>query len=349
MLELSQIFELASKKKASDVHLVVGLPPIIRVDAKLHQVKGEPPVTRDSAAKLIFRLLEPQQKERLVQEKELDISYQLKDETRFRVNCHYEKNNLGLVARIIPSVVPNLEDIDATSTIFNLARLDQGLILVTGPTGHGKSTTLAAMVDLINTEQSAHIVTLEDPIEFIFRPKKCIVRQRQLGTDMQSFAQGLKHILRQDPDVIMVGEMRDLETVAATITLAETGHLVLATLHTLNAAQTIDRIIDIFPPYQQAQVKLQLSMTLRGIVSQRLLPKSGGGRVAAREILINNPAVANMIRESKISQIKTAIQTSADEGMVTMDNALLKLYKDRMLDPAVAEAYISDASLLKKL
>ena len=349
MLELSQIFELAAKKAASDVHLVVGSPPIIRIDGRLHEIKNEAPVTRVSAEKLIYKLLEPQQKERLVQEKELDVSYQLKDETRFRVNCHYEKNNLGLVARIIPSVVPKLEDIGATPTIFNLTRLDEGLILVTGPTGHGKSTTLAAMVDLINTEQSAHIVTLEDPIEFIFRPKKCIIRQRQLGTDMLSFAQGLKHILRQDPDVIMVGEMRDLETVAATITLAETGHLVLATLHTLNAAQTIDRIIDSFPPHQQAQVKLQLSMTLRGIISQKLLPKVGGGRVAAREILINNPAVANMIRENKIAQIKTAIQTSADEGMITMDNALLKLYKDSMIDPEVAEAYIYDTSLLKKL
>ena len=349
MLELSQLFELAAKKAASDVHIVVGLPPIIRVDGALHEIKGEEPITKESAEKLIFKLLEPQQKERLVQEKELDVSFQLKDETRFRVNCHYEKNNLGLVARIIPSIVPNLEDINASPIIFDLARLNQGLILVTGPTGHGKSTTLAAMVDLINSEQSAHIVTLEDPIEFIFRPKKCIIRQRQLGTDMLSFAHGLKHILRQDPDIIMVGEMRDLETVAATITLAETGHLVLATLHTLNAAQTIDRIIDIFPPYQQAQVKLQLSITLRGIISQRLLPKSSGGRVAAREILINNAAVANMIRENKISQIKTTIQTSADEGMITMDNALLKLYKENMIEPEVAEAYISDTSLLKKL
>lgn len=349
MLELTQLFELAAKKAASDVHIVVGMPPIIRVDGQLHKIKGEEPVTRESAEKLIFKLLEPQQKERLVQEKELDVSFQLKDETRFRVNCHYEKNNLGLVARIIPSTVPKLEDIKASPIIFNLARLNQGLILVTGPTGHGKSTTLAAMVDLINTEQSAHIVTLEDPIEFIFRPKKCIIRQRQLGTDMQSFDQGLKHVLRQDPDVIMVGEMRDLETIAATITLAETGHLVLATLHTLNAAQTIDRIIDIFPPHQQAQVKLQLSITLRGIISQRLLPRIDGGRIAAREILINNPAVANMIRENKISQIKTAIQTSADEGMITMDNALLKLYKEHLIDPEVAEAYISDSSLLKKL
>lgn len=349
MMNLQQVFELATKKKASDVHLIVGKPPIVRIDGSLHEIKNEPPVTHESAEKLIFTLLDAKQKERLIQEKELDVSFQLKDETRFRVNCHYEKNHLGMVARIIPSSIPNMDDIAAGETLYKFARLNEGLVLITGPTGHGKSTTLAAIVDLINSEKSAHIVTLEDPIEFIFKPKKSIIRQRQLGIDMLSFAQGLKHILRQDPNVIMIGEMRDLETVGAAITMAETGHLVLATLHTINASQTIDRIIDIFPPYQQDQVKLQLSITLRGIVSQTLLPKIDGGRVAAREMLVNTPAVANMIRENKVAQIRTAIQTSAEQGMITMDHAILNLYKEKMIDAETAEAHIADPSLLRKL
>lgn len=349
MMNLQQIFELATKKKASDVHLVVGKPPIIRIDGSLHELKNEPPVTSESAEKLIYAILDPKQKERLIQEKELDVSFQSKDETRFRVNCHYEKSHLGMVARIIPSITPTMDDIDASEILYKFARMREGLVLVTGPTGHGKSTTLAALIDLINNEKSAHIVTLEDPIEFIFKPIKCIIRQRQLGVDMLSFAEGLKHILRQDPNIIMVGEMRDLITVGTAITLAETGHLVLATLHTINASQTIDRIIDIFPPYQQDQVKLQLSITLRGIISQKLLPRSGGGRVAGREILVNTPAVANMIRENKIAQIRTAIQTSADQGMVTMDHAILNLYKEKQIDAETAEAHITDTSLLKKL
>lgn len=348
-MNLQQVFDLATSKKASDVHIVVGKPPIIRIDATLHEVKDEPPVTSESAEKLIYAILDPQQKERLIQEKDLDLSFQSKDETRFRVNCHYEKGHLGLVARIIPSTTPTMEDIAADETLYEFARLREGLVLVTGPTGHGKSTTLAAIIDLINNERSAHIVTLEDPIEFIFKPKKSIIRQRQLGIDMLSFAEGLKHILRQDPNVIMVGEMRDLITVGTAITLAETGHLVLATLHTINAAQTIDRIIDIFPPYQQDQIKLQLSITLRGIVSQKLLPRVDGGRVAAREMLVNTPAVANMIRENKIAQIRTAIQTSAEQGMITMDHAILNLYKDKQITAETAEAHIADPSLLKKL
>jgi twitching motility protein PilT len=223
--------------------------------------------------------------------------------------------------------------------VSDLIRAEQGLILVTGPTGCGKSTSLAAMIEAINGERAANIITLEDPIEFLFELKRSLVKQRQLGTDMVTFAAGLKHVLRQDPNVIMVGEMRDLETIGTTITLAETGHLVLATLHTHNASQTVDRIVDVFPPYQQPQVRLQLSMSLNGIISQQLLPRAGGGRVAARELLINTPAVANLIRENKIPQIKTAIQTSAEEGMFTMDQDVKRLLGEGLITEAVAQAH----------
>ena len=244
------------------------------------------------------------------------------------------------MARVITSELPSMEEIGMPQMAYEMTRSRQGLILVTGPTGCGKSTTLAAMINLINKERVANIVTLEDPIEFIFEADKSVIMQRQLGTDMSSFASALKHVLRQDPNVIMVGEMRDLETIAATLTLAETGHLVLATLHTHNAAQTIDRIVDVFPPYQQNQIRMQLSMSLNGVISQQLLPKLDGGRIAAREIMINTPAIANIIRENKIPQIKTAIQTSAGDGMVTLEQDLKRLLKDGLVDKEVVEYYL---------
>ncbi|MDO8260861.1 MAG: type IV pilus twitching motility protein PilT, partial [Candidatus Magasanikbacteria bacterium] len=233
--------------------------------------------------------------------------------------------------------------------VYNLLDLKQGLILVTGPTGCGKSTALAAMVDYINTSRFCNIITFEDPIEYIFEPKQSIIIQRQLGSDMNTFAAGLKHALRQDPNVIMVGEMRDLETIATTITLAETGHLVLATLHTYNASQTIDRIIDIFPPHQQGQVRMQLSMTLAGIVSQRLLPSvTGEGRIATREILLNTPAVSNIIRENKIAQLKTVIETGSRQGMVSLDQDLQRLYKENLVTKEIAQSYMDNPELLEK-
>jgi len=248
---------------------------------------------------------------------------------------------MGLSARTIPSVIPKMEDIAMPEVVYNLCNLDGGLILVTGPTGCGKSTSLAAMIDYINQTRKVNIITLEDPIEFIFKPIKSIIKQRQLGSDMISFQNGLVHVLRQDPNVIMVGEMRDLDTIATTITLAETGHLVFATLHTYSAAQTIDRIIDIFPPHQQNQIRMQISITLKGIIAQKLLPQQSGGRIAVREVLMNNPAIANLIRENKVSQIKTAIQTSAKDGMISMDNALLKLYKEGSITQEVLDQNLS--------
>jgi twitching motility protein PilT len=253
------------------------------------------------------------------------------------------------VARVITADIPTMEDLKIPKVVYNLLDLNQGLILVTGPTGCGKSTTLASMVNYININKFSNIITLEDPIEYLFSSQKSLIMQRQLGRDMLNFSSGLRHALRQDPDVIMVGEMRDLETIATTITLAETGHLVLATLHTYNAAQTVDRIIDIFPPHQQGQIRTQLSMTLAGVISQRLLPKIDGGRIAAREIMVNNPAISNIIRENKVAQIHTVIETSSREGMVSLDQDVKRLYSEKLITKEVARSYMDNPEVLDKV
>lgn len=348
MKQIDTIFKAAVEQKASDIHLTVDNPPIFRIDGELTPFSAVKPITDASIEELIFSIATEKQKQHLLTQRDLDLSYEIDDLVRFRVNCFWERNHLGLVARIIPPTIPTMEELLMPKIIFDLMQLKQGLVLVTGPTGCGKSTSLAAMINMVNQERAAHIITLEDPIEFIYPPHagKSLIAQRQLGTDMLSFAQALKYVLRQDPNVILVGEMRDLETIAATITLAETGHLVLATLHTHNASQTVDRIIDVFPPYQQAQVRLQLSLFLKGILSQQLLPKIGGGRIAAREVLINTPAIANLIRENKIPQMKTVIQTSAEDGMFTMDQDLKRLFEDGYITKEVAQSYMVTPSLL---
>lgn len=339
-LKVDDYFRKASETGASDLHLIVGKPPILRIDGELKIIPNETELTRESMEKLVLPMLNDQENERFLRKRELDISHEIVGLSRYRVNLHFEKDNIGMVARVISSKIPSLDSLEMPPIIHQLLQRQSGLILVTGPTGCGKSTSLAAMLHTINEERFANIITFEDPIEFIHSPAKSIIKQRQLGSDIVTFADGLKHVLRQDPNVIMVGEMRDLETVATTITLAETGHLVLATLHTHNASQTIDRIIDIFPPYQQSQVRLQLSISLSAVISQKLLPKLGGGRAAIREIMINNPAVANTIRENKIPQLRTVIQTSAREGMVTMDQALKEALQKGIIDEATALAYL---------
>ena len=347
-MTLKEIFENGIRQKASDIHIIVGEAPIIRVNGQLIKTKKINPINRKKAEELILSILTNKQKEQYLAKRELDLAYALDNGERFRINLHFEKGNPGLVARIINNKVPSMEEITMPQIVYELSRLQQGLIILTGPTGCGKSTSLAAIINLINSERACNIITLEDPIEFIFNPIKSIIRQRQYGFDFLSFPDALKHVLRQDPNVIMVGEMRDLETIASTITLAETGHLVLATLHTPNAAQTVDRIIDIFPPYQQDQIRIQLSMSLVAVIAQQLLPaKDNAGRIAVREIMINTPAVANLIRENKIAQLKTVIQTSSDDGMMTMDQSLKELLKDNKISREIAEQYATSPSALK--
>ncbi|MDD5625613.1 MAG: type IV pilus twitching motility protein PilT [Patescibacteria group bacterium] len=339
-MTLDEIFEGAVALKASDVHLANGLPAFFRVDGVLRPIQNWPIFDHEIILKLAEPIMTPAQKEVLLKKKNLDLSYQIKNNIRFRINIFWEKGHLALAARVIQPIIPSMEEIGLPPVAHQLTQLQDGLVLVTGPTGCGKSTTLAAMIEKINTERACHIITLEDPIEYVFTSKKSLIAQRELGQDMTSFDSALKHIVRQNPDVIFVGEMRDLETIGLAITLAETGHLILATLHTTNAPQTIDRIIDVFPPYQQNQIRLQIALALRGIISQHLLPKIGGGRVAAREVLINNPAVANLIRENKIAQIKSCMQTSGKEGMCTLENGLKNLYREKIitLDTALAHA-----------
>ncbi len=346
-MDIKELFKVAVERKASDLHLVVGLPPIVRIDGELVNLEYNQ-LTAKELEQMVFSIIDDHQQERFKRALGLDFSFSPDGRNRFRVNLHHEKGNIGLVARVINEQMPTLEEIGMTQIVYDLLKLSQGLILVTGPTGCGKSTSLAAMINYINSQRNCNIITLEDPIEFLFHPDKSIIIQRQLGSDMVSFAAGLKHVLRQDPDVIMVGEMRDLETISATITLAETGHLVLATLHTYSAAQTVDRIIDIFPPYQQNQIRMQLSMTLAAVISQRLVLKREGGRAAAREIMLNNPAVSNLIRENKIAQIKSVIETNSQEGMISLDQHLKELYKQKIISKEVAQSQMDSPELLEK-
>ncbi len=327
--------------------MVVGLPPALRIDGQLAFISGKDKLSVKDMEQVVAGLLNQQQRDRFASTRELDLGYGVNG-FRFRVNFLYEKNNMAMVARVISEKIPSLEELGMPKIVYNLLGLKQGLILVTGPTGCGKSTSLASMIEYINSNRFCNIITLEDPIEYLFQPNKSIIVQRQLGSDMLSFASGLKHALRQDPNVIMVGEMRDLETIATTITLAETGHLVLATLHTYNASQTIDRIIDIFPPHQQGQVRMQLSMTLASVISQRLIPKEKGGRIASREILLNTSAVANLIRENKVAQIKTVIETSSKEGMVSIDQDLKRLYEEKLISKETAQGQMDNPELLDR-
>jgi twitching motility protein PilT len=339
VFDLELIFQEAISRGASDIHLVVNQPPILRFDGQLEVKRETAILSREELTNIINNLLNEEQKNRFYQDRDLDLSYQLSDGHRLRINLFWEKDGPALAARIISNAVPTMSFLGMPKIAYEIIKHMQGLILVTGSTGCGKSTALAAMIDQINQERTAHIITLEDPIEFIFSSRQSIIVQRQLGTDMKSFAAALKYIMRQDPDVIMVGEMRDLETIAATITLAETGHLVLATLHTHNAAQTIDRIVDVFPPYQQTQIRTQLSNCLLAVISQQLLPGQNGGRIAAREVMINTPAIATVIRENKIAQIKTIIQTSADKGMITMEQDIERLLNNGAISQDTQDFY----------
>jgi twitching motility protein PilT len=325
--ELRDLFLTTIHQNASDLHLTTGLPPVLRIDGDLSPL-NEDALTEEDIKRMIYSSLTEAQKAQFEREKELDFSLSLTGLDRFRVNVHQQKGFVEAALRRIPLFIPSIESLHLPPAISTLARRVNGLVLVTGPTGMGKSTTLASMIQLINTERKCLIMCIEDPVEFIHTNKASIVKQREVHRDTHSFAEALKRCLRQDPDVIVVGEMRDLETISTALTAAETGHLVLATLHTPDAPQTIERIIDVFPPYQQLQVRQQLSASLQGVVSQRLLPHvSGKGRVLATEIMIATPAIRNLIRERQVEQLHTAIQTGAQYGMRTMDRALKDLFE----------------------
>jgi twitching motility protein PilT len=324
-LRIELLLEEVVKKKASDLHLQVGLAPIIRIDGALAPIAGTPVLTEDMVESLIFAILDDEQKQILLKDKEFDFSFAFGELGRFRVNAFHERGNLAAALRLIPNELLSTEQLGLPKIVDTFSGYPRGLVLVTGPTGSGKSTTLAALVDKINTERATHIVTIEDPIEFTHKSKKSVIVQREVHYDTYSFSAALRSSLRQDPDVVLLGEMRDLETIAAAITIAETGHLVFATLHTNSAAQSIDRMIDVFPPHQQPQVRAQLSNILMAICSQRLVPTIGGGRVAAAEILVATPAVRNIIREGKSHQLDAVIQTGAEHGMQSMDKTLVSL------------------------
>lgn len=324
-LRIEVLLEEVVRRRASDLHLQVGLPPMLRIDGTLMPVAGFNPLDEAAVETLVFAILDQDQRQILLKDKEFDFSFAFGTLGRFRVNAFHERGNIAAALRLIPNEIKTISELGLPNTVLNFADFPRGLVLVTGPTGSGKSTTLAALVDKINTERSQHIITIEDPIEFTHRSKKSVVVQREVHYDTYSFSAALRSSLRQDPDVVLIGEMRDLETISAAITIAETGHLVFATLHTNSAAQSIDRMIDVFPPHQQPQVRSQLANILMAICSQRLVPSIGGGRVAAAEILITNPAVRNIIREGKAHQLDAVIQTGADQGMQTMDRTLVSL------------------------
>lgn len=326
-MELIDLIEYAIENNASDIHITVGIPPVFRIDGMLKYFNTNKLLPKD-VEKMVKEILNEEQFEELKVKGEIDISYAKPGISRFRVNIYKQRGSYAIALRVIPFKIPTMEELGLPQVVKSLARLPRGLILVTGPTGSGKSTTLASIIDLINNEKNYHILTLEDPIEYLHKHNNSMINQREIGTDSSNFANALRSALRQDPDVILVGEMRDLETMSITLTAAETGHLVLSTLHTIGAAKTIDRIIDVFPPHQQQQIRVQLASVLQAIISQQLLPKANGnGRVAAFEIMIATPAIRNLIREGKVHQIDTIIQTSRKHGMQTMDNSLLELYQ----------------------
>lgn len=324
-LRIEVLLEDVIRKRASDLHLQVALPPMLRIDGSLSPIPGFTALNEEQVEALIFAILDQDQQQILMKDKEFDFSFAFGDLGRFRVNAFHERGNLAAALRLIPNEIKTVSELGMPTVVNNFANFPRGLVLVTGPTGSGKSTTLAALVDKVNTEKSHHIITIEDPIEFTHKSKKSVIVQREVHYDTYSFSAALRSSLRQDPDVVLIGEMRDLETISAAITIAETGHLVFATLHTNSAAQSIDRMIDVFPPHQQPQIRAQLSNILMGICSQRLVPAIGGGRVVAAEILVANPAVRNIIREGKSHQLDAVIQTGADQGMQSMDKTLVNL------------------------
>ncbi|MBI4037382.1 PilT/PilU family type 4a pilus ATPase [Candidatus Daviesbacteria bacterium] len=348
-MNIQQLLELTLTRHASDLHLVTGYPPMLRIHGELFPVASTTPITDGEMTGLILSVLTPIQKQAFENTMELDFAISFQNQARFRVNFFRQQGHLGAAFRLIPLSIPVLESLGLPPVVSKLANLRQGLILVTGPTGHGKSTTLAAMINKINAERSTHIITIEDPIEYVYPKGKALISQREMLVDTKSWDNALRAALREDPDVVLVGEMRDFETIAATITIAETGHLVFATLHTNSAAQSIDRIIDVFPEQQQIQIRLQLASVLEAVISQRLVPTINPGRALAVELLLHTPALSEMIRSSKTHLIDNLIQTSGELGMINMETSLAKLIKDGKISLETAQAFCLRPDLLAKL
>ena len=348
-LRIEILLEEVVKKKASDLHLQVGLPPMLRVDGALVPVNAAEALNEEGVELLVFAILDEDQKQILLKDKEFDFSFAFGDLGRFRVNAFHERGNLAAALRLIPNEILSIEQLGLPNIVNKFADYPRGLVLFTGPTGSGKSTSMAAIIKRINQERSSHIITIEDPIEYTHKSMKSVIVQREVHYDTYSFSAALRSSLREDPDVVLIGEMRDLETISSAITIAETGHLVLATLHTNNAAQSVDRMVDVFPPHQQPQIRSQLANILMAICSQRLIPAIGGGRIASAEILIATPAVRNIIREGKSHQLEAVIQTGAEFGMQGMDKTLVSLIHAGTITYEEARNYAVDLEEFDRL
>lgn len=348
-LVINRLLLETARRGASDLHISVGRYPTLRIDGELILMKEETVLTPADTEKICLGLLNEKQKERLIQEKSVDFSYEFKEKARFRVNVFYQSGFLSAAFRLIPFKIRTIQDLGLPPVLEKLTDLTQGLVLFVGPSGHGKSTSLAALLDLINHKRADHIITIEDPIEYLFTQDKCIIDQRELYQDTNTFPDALRAALREDPDVVMVGEMRDLDTISTAVTVAETGHLVFSTVHTNNASQTIDRVIDVFPSHQQNQVRFQLANVLVGIISQRLLPRVGGGLIVACEIMMVNAAVRNLIREQKTYQVESILQTGAEEGMVPLDKSLASLVREGLIEMTHALMYAQDPKNFRSL
>lgn len=334
-MDITELLAFSAKQGASDLHISAGLPPMIRVDGDVRRI-NLPPLEHSEVHSLIYEIMNDKQRKDYEEFLETDFSFEVPGVARFRVNAFNQNRGAGAVFRTIPSKVLTMEDLEMGQVFKDIAMVPRGLVLVTGPTGSGKSTTLAAMVDFINDKRYDHILTIEDPIEFVHESKKCLVNQREVHRDTHGFNEALRSALREDPDIILIGELRDLETIRLALTAAETGHLVLGTLHTTSAAKTIDRMIDVFPAEEKAMVRSQLSESLQAVISQTLLKRANGGRVAAHEIMIGTPAIRNLIREGKVAQMYSAIQTSASVGMITLDQCLQEMVEKRVITREIA-------------
>jgi twitching motility protein PilT len=345
-MDISEILAFANEKGASDLHISSGEPPIVRIDGDIQKV-DMPSLPKDEVHSMLYDILNDQQRKIFEEKKEIDFALDVKGIARYRVNAFYQSRGEAIVFRTIPTKIMSLEELGLPMMLAELTKKTKGLVLVTGPTGSGKSTTLAAMVDFINQNEKAHILTIEDPIEFVYEPKLSLINQRELGTNTHGFANALRSALREDPDVILVGEMRDLETISLAMTTAETGHLVFGTLHTSSAAKTVDRVIDVFPPEQQGQIRAMFAESILAVVTQNLLKrKDGKGRVAALEIMIGTPAIRNLIREGKVAQIPGMMQTGKKFGMQTMDATLVELFKQGEVSEETVIPYLSNPSVL---